>query len=330
MSSSRNDARKARAIRRRCAREWSIAAQQGHPGGDMSVTDILATLYFGVLRVDPNSPNAPDARPLHPEQGPLHRRALRDAGREAGFIPVEHARHLHAAAVAAQRPSQPQLRARRRDQHRPARPRPAGRRRHRHRRPDRQCRLTASSSSPATASCRKAATGRPRMTAGHRKLANLTLIVDRNRLQQGARVEDTTRSSRSPTSGAPLAGRSSRSTATTTTPLLDGFAPRAGRGQSRSASSPTPSRAGRLVHGRPGGVASRRAQPGAVRTGHAGDWRHERRRPRVAGRLRLPRCVRRTARGAGRDATSASSTVVNDSVGSCKLVDFQQALAGAD
>ena len=24
-------------------------ARQGHPGGDMSVADILATLYFGVL-----------------------------------------------------------------------------------------------------------------------------------------------------------------------------------------------------------------------------------------------------------------------------------------
>ena len=29
------------------------------------------------------------------------------------------------------------------------------------------------------------------MTAGHRKLANLTAVVDRNRLQQGARTEDT-------------------------------------------------------------------------------------------------------------------------------------------
>src|SRR5262245_9278711 len=29
------------------------------------------------------------------------------------------------------------------------------------------------------------------MTAGHRKLSNLTLIVDRNGLQQGARTEDT-------------------------------------------------------------------------------------------------------------------------------------------
>ena len=29
------------------------------------------------------------------------------------------------------------------------------------------------------------------MTAGHRKLSNLTLIIDRNRLQQGARTEET-------------------------------------------------------------------------------------------------------------------------------------------
>lgn len=29
------------------------------------------------------------------------------------------------------------------------------------------------------------------MTAGHRKLRNLTVIIDRNRLQQGARTEDT-------------------------------------------------------------------------------------------------------------------------------------------
>ena len=29
------------------------------------------------------------------------------------------------------------------------------------------------------------------MTAGHRRLANLTLIIDRNRLQQGAKVEET-------------------------------------------------------------------------------------------------------------------------------------------
>ena len=32
-------------------------ARQGHPGGDLSAADILATLYFGVMRYDPTSPN---------------------------------------------------------------------------------------------------------------------------------------------------------------------------------------------------------------------------------------------------------------------------------
>ncbi|MFM2351314.1 MAG: transketolase, N-terminal subunit, partial [Pseudomonadota bacterium] len=32
-------------------------AQMGHPGGDFSATDILATLYFGVLRHDPARPD---------------------------------------------------------------------------------------------------------------------------------------------------------------------------------------------------------------------------------------------------------------------------------
>ena len=32
-------------------------AQLGHPGGDFSAIDILATLYFAVLRFDPRRPN---------------------------------------------------------------------------------------------------------------------------------------------------------------------------------------------------------------------------------------------------------------------------------
>lgn len=35
-------------------------AKLGHIGGDFSATDILATLYFEVLKIDPKAPNAPD------------------------------------------------------------------------------------------------------------------------------------------------------------------------------------------------------------------------------------------------------------------------------
>ena len=35
-------------------------ARMGHPGGDLSVADILVTLYFRILRINPAEPDAPD------------------------------------------------------------------------------------------------------------------------------------------------------------------------------------------------------------------------------------------------------------------------------
>jgi len=35
-------------------------AGTGHPGGSLSVTDILATLYYGFMNIDPKDPNKPD------------------------------------------------------------------------------------------------------------------------------------------------------------------------------------------------------------------------------------------------------------------------------
>jgi transketolase len=46
-------------IRRRSFR-MVFEARQGHPGGDFSSADILATLYFGVLRFDPATPADPE------------------------------------------------------------------------------------------------------------------------------------------------------------------------------------------------------------------------------------------------------------------------------
>lgn len=48
----------ARAIRR-TALTMVHAARLGHPGGDLSAADILATLYFHTLRIDPASPDDP-------------------------------------------------------------------------------------------------------------------------------------------------------------------------------------------------------------------------------------------------------------------------------
>jgi len=49
----------ARAVRRRDL-EVVHGAKLGHVGGEMSATDILVTLYFAVLRIDPSRPEDPE------------------------------------------------------------------------------------------------------------------------------------------------------------------------------------------------------------------------------------------------------------------------------
>ena len=45
---------------RRTAFGMVHAAQLGHPGGDFSAIDVMATLYFGVMTFDPKQPNRAD------------------------------------------------------------------------------------------------------------------------------------------------------------------------------------------------------------------------------------------------------------------------------
>jgi len=40
--------------------EMLVPAKSGHPGGSLSAADILAVLYFSVLRIDPQNPQWPD------------------------------------------------------------------------------------------------------------------------------------------------------------------------------------------------------------------------------------------------------------------------------
>lgn len=64
------------------------SARIGHPGGDLSAADILATLYFGVLRVDKNHPHAPNRDRFVLSKGHCSG-SLYATLAAAGFIPTE-------------------------------------------------------------------------------------------------------------------------------------------------------------------------------------------------------------------------------------------------
>ena len=116
----------------RSVRRWDLqvvhGAKLGHVGGEMSATDILVTLYFAVLRIDPSRPNDPERDRFILSKG--HSAvALYTTLAHAGFFPLEELADVRTAPFAAERASRPQESAGRGDQHRAARPRFAGRRR---------------------------------------------------------------------------------------------------------------------------------------------------------------------------------------------------------
>lgn len=79
--------RLATAIRRRDL-QMIYDAKLGHIGGDLSATDILVTLYFDVLHVDPHSPDAPDRDRFILSKGHCAG-ALYTTLAHAGFFPLE-------------------------------------------------------------------------------------------------------------------------------------------------------------------------------------------------------------------------------------------------
>ena len=80
-------AERARHIRRASLR-MVHAAKMGHPGGDLSAADILATLYFRVLSVNPGNPSDPARDRFILSKG--HASAVLYATlAEIGFFPAE-------------------------------------------------------------------------------------------------------------------------------------------------------------------------------------------------------------------------------------------------
>lgn len=161
----------------------------GHVGGDLSVTDILVTLFFSVLNVDPQNPLMADRdrfvlskghcaaalytvlarrgflpeaelstfmKPLSRLNGHPNRRKV--PGVEANTGPLGHGLPIALGAALGAEIEGKGFRA--------------------------FC-VTGDGELQEGSNWEAA------MFAGHRKLSNLTLIVDRNGLQQGAKVADT-------------------------------------------------------------------------------------------------------------------------------------------
>jgi transketolase len=78
---------RARRIRRTSLR-MVHQARMGHPGGDLSCADILAVLFFHVLRLDPESPRVPDRDRFVLSKGHASA-ALYAALAERGFFPPQ-------------------------------------------------------------------------------------------------------------------------------------------------------------------------------------------------------------------------------------------------
>ncbi len=164
-------------------------AKLGHVGGDLSVTDILTTLFFGVMHYDPVNPAWPERDRFILSKGHCSV-ALYSTLALAGFIPESllptFAGPLSALSGHPNRRKVPGVESN---------TGPLG-----HGLPvGVGCAIGAKL---ARASWRtfvvlgdgelqEGSNWEAAMAAGHRRLSNLTAIVDRNRLQQGAKTEDT-------------------------------------------------------------------------------------------------------------------------------------------
>lgn len=166
-----------------------VDAGQGHPGGDLSATDIIATLYFDILRFDASRPDAPERDRFVMSKGHCTG-ALYSALAGAGYFPeVELDSYLQPESRLNGHPNRTYLPGVETNTG------PLG-----HGLPvavgiaiaaqidkaDHRVFVLTGDGELQEGSMWEAA-----MLAGHRGLGQLTVIVDRNRLQQGARTEDT-------------------------------------------------------------------------------------------------------------------------------------------
>jgi transketolase len=175
-------------MRRRLLR-MIVEAGQGHPGGDLSATDIIAALYFDILRIDSSSPAAPDRDRFVMSKGHCTG-ALYTALAGAGFFPeAELETYLKPESRLNGHPNRVYLPGVETNTGPLGHGFPvavgiavAGQIDH----ADYRVFVLTGDGELQEGSMWEAA-----MFAGHRGLGNLTVIVDRNGLQQGATTEGT-------------------------------------------------------------------------------------------------------------------------------------------
>ncbi len=189
---SDSDTGKARRIARRIRRsslQMVYAARLGHPGGDLSAADILAALYTGVLRFDPRHPAWPDRDRFILSKGHCSA-ALYSTLAYAGFFPPERlAEYMKPLSPLNGHPDRNKVPGVE------ANTGPLG-----HGLPIAVGAAKAAKIKGAAwrtfvltgdGELQEGSNWEAAMTAAHFGLDNLTVIVDRNRLQQGDETENT-------------------------------------------------------------------------------------------------------------------------------------------
>ncbi|MTH76912.1 transketolase [Paracoccus aestuariivivens] len=174
---------------RRTAFRMVHEAQLGHPGGDFSAIDVMATLYFGVMNYDPAKPDWAGRDRFIMSKGHATG-ALYTALCAAGYYPEDWLKtYMQPKSLLNGHPNRNYLPGIETNTG------PLG-----HGFPVALGIAIAGQISGADyrtfvltgdGEQQEGSNWEAAMTAGHRKLENLTLIIDRNRLQQGQGTEQT-------------------------------------------------------------------------------------------------------------------------------------------
>ena len=174
---------------RRTSLQTVYDARMGHPGGDLSAADILTVLYFDILRVDPENPKSPERDRFIMSKG--HCSALLYSTlAEARFFPAEQlATYMKPLSMLNGHPDRNKLPGIE------ANTGPLG-----HGLPigvgcAKAAKITGASWRTfvltGDGELQEGSNWEAAMAANHFGLDNLTVIVDRNRLQQGDTTENT-------------------------------------------------------------------------------------------------------------------------------------------